>query len=230
MVDEALRTPKAMLLRPLAMRLEAAPASTVTLAAVIVGLGAAATAAWGHHLWALVLWLLNRLLDGLDGEIARLHGGQSDWGGYLDLLADFLIYALLPIGLALSVPSTGVWIALALMLAGFYVNAASWMLLTVFLDKRRGNASAGGERTSLAMPTGLIEGAETVVLFALMLIFPDQLVPLLGVTAVLVAVTALQRLVWAARVLPRSIQTPARTGQAKLPSRAERASATPTLD
>ncbi len=51
------------------------------------------------------------------------------------------------------------------------------------------------------MPSGLIEGAETVVFYCLFLLWPGQVVGLFCVFAALVLVTVGQRLVWAARTL-----------------------------
>ena len=44
---------------------------------------------------ALALILVNRLADGLDGAVAR-HGRLTDLGGYVDIVADFLVYAVVP--------------------------------------------------------------------------------------------------------------------------------------
>ena len=41
---------------------------------------------------ALLLILLNRVMDGLDGAVAR-HAGATDFGGYLDIVCDFLFYS-----------------------------------------------------------------------------------------------------------------------------------------
>ena len=51
------------------------------------------------YLAALMFWILNRLFDGLDGAIARIHQRQTDLGGYIDILSDFIIYAAIPISL-----------------------------------------------------------------------------------------------------------------------------------
>ncbi|MCK7481082.1 MAG: hypothetical protein M0C28_30680 [Candidatus Moduliflexus flocculans] len=61
----------------------------------------------------------------MDGLLARVHQKQSDFGGYLDILMDFAIYSALPIGIVLSAPSPDRYLALAFMLAAFYVNGAS---------------------------------------------------------------------------------------------------------
>jgi len=88
---------------------------------------------------------------------------------------------------------------LALLLASFYLNGASWMYLAALLEKRNAGAAARGELTTVTMPAGLVEGAETVVLYTLFLLFPGALVPLFGLMAVLVLFTVGQRVAWAAR-------------------------------
>ena len=201
MIDAFLRLPKEHLLEPLAARLEGASPTHVTLVSLGVGLGAAGLAGGGLYGWGLGLWLLNRLLDGLDGEVARRGGRQSDLGGYLDILCDFLVYALVPVALVVSQPSEGAYLALALLLTSFYVNAGSWTLLSALLEKRQHGASAKGERTSVTMPGGLIEGAETVVFYIFFFLFPHAFTPLALLLAGLVALTAGQRVVWARRVL-----------------------------
>lgn len=47
---------------------------------------------------------LNRLFDGLDGPVAR-RGGASDLGGFLDIVADFTIYAGFVVAVAVAEPS-----------------------------------------------------------------------------------------------------------------------------
>ncbi|GAB4212138.1 MAG: CDP-alcohol phosphatidyltransferase family protein [Roseiflexaceae bacterium] len=202
MVDKVLRYPKEQILTPLARGpLRALHPTAVTLLACAVGL-ATALAAWQQlYIPALVLWLLNRTLDGLDGTLARVHGRQSDLGGYLDILLDVLVYAAVPFGLALGVGTPAAFLSLALLLGSFYINGASWMYLAALLEKRNQGAKAGGELTTVTMPGGLIEGTETVVFYALFLLFPSALVPLFGLMALLVGVTTLQRLVWAIRIM-----------------------------
>lgn len=214
-VDRALRPVKARVLAPLSARLAGAlrgrGALPLTAAGLVVGLAAAAAAALGAFALALGLWLLNRLLDGLDGEVARRLGRADDRGGYLDLLSDLVVYAAVPLGAAAGasgsfgghalVASPWTWPLTALLLASFYVNLGSYAILAGLLEKRGRGAAARGETTSLLMPAGLIEGTETVLMIALMLAFPALLPLWLGLTAALVALTAAQRAWWAARAL-----------------------------
>ncbi|MBC8160815.1 MAG: CDP-alcohol phosphatidyltransferase family protein [Roseiflexaceae bacterium] len=202
MFDRVLRVPKERLLIPLATGpLRNLDPTLVTVAAALIGVAAAA-AAWQQQAAAAVfLWALNRLLDGLDGTLARHNNRQSDLGGYLDIVLDTLIYAIVPIGLALGVHTVGGYLALALLLASFYINASSWMYLAALLEKRSQGAQANGELTTITMPGGLIEGAETIVFFTLFLLLPSWLVPLFSLMALLVIVTTCQRIVWAIKHL-----------------------------
>ena len=196
MFDAKLRVVKQKLLSPLAKQVSVS-ATYLTGLGFAVGLLSVMFAWQGRYGLALLAWLLNRLLDGLDGEVARLKNQQSDWGGYLDILADFVIYALLPISLMMSNTSLSGWFALAFMLACFYVNAASWMYLSALLEKRQ----ATREVTSITMPKGLIEGTETIIFYCLFIIFSDFLAILYSLMGLLVIITIFQRLSWAESVI-----------------------------
>jgi phosphatidylglycerophosphate synthase len=202
MFDRRLRIPKDRLLRPLAR----APFSRLhpnlyTLLAFAFGM-ASAVAAWRScFILALVLWIANRILDGFDGTVARATGRQSDLGGYIDIVLDHVVYAAIPLGIALAEDTLAGYRALAVMLGSFYVNAASWMYLAALLEKREVGAAAAGELTTITMPSGLIEGAETVVFYTLFVLFPAHAAVLFLIMAGGVLFTAAQRLVWAVRVL-----------------------------
>ncbi|HEU4699137.1 MAG TPA: CDP-alcohol phosphatidyltransferase family protein [Gemmatimonadales bacterium] len=173
----------------------------VTLLGFGAGLVAALAAARQAYGVALVAWLANRVLDGLDGVLARETRRVSDFGGYLDLLLDFLVYALVPLGIVAGRPSLALALAALVLLAAFYVNAASWMYLAAVLERREAGAAARGEQTVVTMPRGLIEGTETMVFYALFLLLPGNVAPLFLVMAALVAVTVAQRVWWAWRGL-----------------------------
>ena len=75
----------------------------LTLVGFAIGVLALPFLALGWYLTALVVILLNRLLDGLDGALARRRG-LTDAGGFLDISLDFLFYALVPFGFILAAP------------------------------------------------------------------------------------------------------------------------------
>jgi phosphatidylglycerophosphate synthase len=195
MFDTSLRRFKDRVGEPLARRIRRVPPMIISLLALLVGLLAAYTAFKGQYLWAFGLWYLNRALDGLDGLVARLTNSQSDLGGYVDILTDFVVYAALPIGLVLGSASSARYLALAFMFATFYVNTASWMYLAAILEKR---AIRDPEcQTTIVMPAGLIGGFETIVAYGIFLLFPAFITILFSIFAALVFITIIQRLIWA---------------------------------
>jgi len=155
---------------------------------------------------AIIFWSLNRIFDGLDGTIARLTNTQSDFGGYMDIILDFIVYTLVPIALTYSNPNFDTYLALSLMTGSFFVNSASLFYLSALLEKRAQGAKSSGEMTSITMPTALIEGTETVVFFSLFILFPNYLKELFSIFGGLVSINVFQRLWWAASVLQSKIK------------------------
>lgn len=195
MFDTQVRRIKDKLYLPLAKRLSKASPAFITLLALITGLISAYLAALGSVLLSLIMWLFSRMLDGFDGLVARLHGKQSDFGGYFDIVLDFVVYAATPIGLVLSKPTSQNYLALAIMLSSFYVNAASWMYLAAILEKRA--LREANTQTTITAPSGLIGGTETIIMYCVFLLFPNWIFILFNIFSTLVFVTVIQRLIWA---------------------------------
>lgn len=202
MIDIALRPVKDRLLEPFVVVLapRIGPLALTSLA-LVAGLGAATAAASGLVIASVALWLSGRLLDGLDGAVARRRDGGSDLGGYLDILADSVVYAAVPVGIAVGVGERATWIAVGVLLATLYVNTVSWAYLAALFEKRRAGAGVTGEATSVRMPVGLVEGVETIVLYTAMLAMPSLATAWFLAMAVLVALTVLQRVVAASVAL-----------------------------
>ncbi len=199
MFDERMRRVKESVLDPLAGPLVAAPPWVLSVVGLLLGL-AAAVALWQQaYIIGFVLWFFNRVFDGLDGTVARLRGTQSDFGGYLDIVIDFVVYAAIPVGLALGRPSEPVVLSLIFLLCTFYINAASWMYLAAILEKRK--LSHGDKLTTVVMPTGLVGGTETIVFYSLFILLPQYLVWLFLLMGGLILITIGQRMVWARRHL-----------------------------
>jgi phosphatidylglycerophosphate synthase len=202
MLDRSLRAYKEELLNPIADKLLSnVHPTTLTVIGFGFGVGAGVAGWMGASVLGLLLWAVNRILDGLDGTVARRYNKQTDLGGYIDILLDDTIYVWVVIGLALGANTVPVYVAALFLLASYRVNAASWMYISTLLEKRQQGAKSQGEFTSVTMPPGLIEGTETVVAYVLFFALPGYLLPLFAVFAALVTVTAAQRLVWAARNL-----------------------------
>lgn len=203
MLDKFLRPVKDRALEPLARSLGSV-LSPIALTGVglAAGLMAGLFAFRAMYVAAAAFWLLNRFVDGLDGVVARAHNRQTDFGGYLDILADFVVYAVIPAAVVLGMSyDPGAYLALIALLGSFYVNAASWMYLAAILERRGRGADFAGERTTVTMPDGLIGGSETVIAYLVFLLFSVHATILFASMAVLVAATVVQRVVWASRNL-----------------------------
>lgn len=200
MIDHLARPLVERVLHAAARRCAAAGirADLVTLAAFAVGL-AAAIAIAANALWlALSLIGLNRVLDGLDGIVARLDR-PTDRGGFLDITLDFAFYAAVPLAFAALDPQRNALPAAAL-LASFLINGTSFLAFAI-MAQRHGLTSEAQGRKALYFLAGLAEGTETVVAFALMCLLP-HFFPIIALAfASLCLISGAARIVVAARRL-----------------------------
>lgn len=147
-----------------------ASANLVSLTGLAIGVAAVPLLAFGHYGAALLVILLNRLLDGLDGAVAR-HRQPSAFGGYLDIVCDMAFYAAIPLGFALARPENALWAAL--LLASFVCTCASFLGRAV-LAAGRGESDTGARgRKSFFHAAGLMEGTETILAFVLFCLLPE---------------------------------------------------------
>ena len=174
-------------------------ADAVTLAGLTLGLAAAVAVAFGAFLLALALIAGSRLADGLDGAVARAQG-PSDFGGYLDITADFVFYGAIPLAFVLHDPAAN-GAAGAFLLASFYVNGASFLGYAILAEKRGLRTRSHGVK-SLYFTAGLLEGTETIFFFAALCLWPQHFAPLAWGFGALCLVTALSRVLLARRVFP----------------------------
>jgi phosphatidylglycerophosphate synthase len=164
-------------------------ANAITLAGVAIGLTAGLAISQSLFGWGLALILASRLLDGLDGAVARATR-PTDFGGYLDIVGDFAFYVAVPIGFGLAVAANMVYALI--LVASFTLTGISFMAFAVMAAKRGLETSAHG-RKSFFYNTGLAEGAETILAFVLMCLLPDAFSAIASLYAGLCAVTVIQR-------------------------------------
>ncbi|MGH6962259.1 MAG: CDP-alcohol phosphatidyltransferase family protein [Dongiaceae bacterium] len=171
MLDAPLRRlidpPLDRLARPIADH--AISANAMTLTGFAVGLLAVPCLAFQWYLAAMVLIVINRLADGLDGAVAR-RVGATDFGGYLDIVCDFIFYAVVPLGFALARPENA--LPAAFLILSFAGTGSSFLAYAVMAAKR-GLTTAHQGRKSLYYLGGLTEGSETIALFVAMCLLPD---------------------------------------------------------
>lgn len=154
------------------------------------GLSAIALVAGEYYGAGLLAFLLNRLLDGLDGAVARRRG-ITDLGGYLDITLDFVIYAGFVLGFALAQPAEN-GLAAAFLLFSF-MGTASTFLAFAAIAARRGLASERYGPKAIYYLGGLTEGTETILAFGLFCLLPAHFATLAVLFGALCCVTAASR-------------------------------------
>ena len=145
-------------------------ANQVTVAGFLPGIAAAVAVAAGETTAALVLVLLNRLADGLDGAVAR-QTRPSDLGGYLDIVGDFLFYGAVPFGFALLAPQENA-VAAAFLLLSFIGTGSSFLAYAIVAEKRKISTEIRGKKSFYYLG-GLTEGTETIGFFLLCCLLPE---------------------------------------------------------
>lgn len=182
----------------------------MTLLGLATGLASAATAATQLWWWALGLWLFSRVMDGLDGPLARRRratepsdvetapesesSSSSEAGGFLDIMADFTVYGATVVGVAIGATGQyGVgWLPFLAVLLAYYVNGSAFLAFSS-IAARTGRQRDDGR--SLSFLGGLAEGTETIAVHSLWLLIPAQAGVIATVWAAIVAVSAVQRIV-----------------------------------
>ena len=171
MIDAQLVPLQRLALTPLARVLARRGVSADALTLTGFGIGVLAVPALVLGQWglALALILANRLLDGLDGTVARIKG-PTDRGAFLDIALDFVFYALIPLGFALHDPVQN-GLPAAVLITSFVGTGSSFLAFAAVAAKT-GKSSTAFPVKGIYYLGGLTEGFETIVLFGLMCLFP----------------------------------------------------------
>ncbi|MGM0423253.1 MAG: CDP-alcohol phosphatidyltransferase family protein [Pseudomonadota bacterium] len=195
MLDAYLRP----LIDPPLNRVAAVLAKTGLTANMVTGFGfgfaVAAFAALAFQAYgaALLFILLNRLMDGLDGPLAR-QSQASDLGGYFDIVSDFIFYAGAIFFFAVGRPETA--LAAAFLIFSFMGTASSFLAYAIIAAKRNIHHETQG-RKSFAYLKGITEGTETIILLALICLIPGGFVWIAAIFGGLCWLTTLGRVLQA---------------------------------
>ena len=173
-------------------------ADALTMAAFAVGLAAGLAIVLHAMMAGMALLLASRLLDGLDGAVARATR-TTDRGGFLDILLDFAFYGLIPMAFVLADPEANA-VAGSFLILTFYINGSSFLAYAIMAEKRGQTTTARGVK-SLYFTTGLAEASETIAVFCLFCLFPGAFVPIAFAFGALCLVTTGARILLAWRTL-----------------------------
>ena len=165
-------------------------ANSVTWTGLGAGLVAAVAIAFGAFAFAFALIVVNRIIDGLDGAVARATK-TTDSGGYLDIVVDYAFYSGIPLAFAVVDPAANAVPAAAL-LASFCLTCSSFLAFATIAAKRGIETAAHG-RKSFFYSTGIVEGTETILFFLIMVALPAWFPTLAWIFSSLCVITAIQR-------------------------------------
>jgi phosphatidylglycerophosphate synthase len=195
MLDRAIQTAIKPLLTKAAKALVKAGVSAdgLTLTGFLVGMGAAVAIAFEAYLAGLVMLLVSRLMDGLDGAVAR-ETTPTDRGGFLDITLDFLFYASIPLAFAIANPAQNALPA-AVLLAAFIGTGSSFLAFAIVAEKNR-IASTAFPNKSFYFLGGLTEATETIVALSAMCLWPAAFPLIAYGFAALCAITIVMRIGW----------------------------------
>ncbi len=168
-------------------------ANGVSFAGFGVGMAAAVAIALSHPLLGLILLLLSRLLDGLDGAVARATRPTSR-GAFLDITLDFLFYASIPLAFAVADPLANALPA-AVLLASFMGTGSSFLAFAIAAERQALSTTAFPDKGFYFLG-GLTEATETLVAFAAMCLWPQWFGEIAYVFAALCAITIVLRIRW----------------------------------
>ena len=167
-------------------------ADQLTVVGFLVGLLAVPLLAFEMWYGALVAIALNRILDGLDGALARYANQSSSAGGFLDITLDFLFYAAIPLGLILANPEQNA-IAGSLLLATFIGTGSSFLAFAIAAEKFK-LEKPQFKYKSFYYLNGLTEGTETIALFIAFCIWPQHFAVMASIFAIACGITIFTRI------------------------------------
>jgi phosphatidylglycerophosphate synthase len=177
-------------------------ANSITALGFVCGLASAVATARGRMDVALFFLLANRFADGLDGAVARQRQTVSNFGAYADIVADFLIWSILPLSFICLSPDNAV--AAAILLSSFAMSMTVFLAFAVMAEKLSLTTEAQGKKGFFYL-AGLAEGTETILFFMACMIWPAHFTQLAYIFAAIVYCSVIGRIIVAGKQLSRRI-------------------------
>lgn len=171
MLDSLLRPYINLLLQPmatLALMLGMRP-NHVTLCGFFIGALSVLAIIVGEPYWGAFFLLLNRVADGMDGLMAKI-SGRTDFGGFLDISCDFIIYTGFIWAHAYAHPEYSLWLIFLLF---SFVGPTISFLVYMMLEAKQSRRVMSTSKRSFAALTSVGEGTETMFVLFLMCLFPE---------------------------------------------------------
>ena len=164
-------------------------ANRLTALGFLCGIFAGLLIVLGLYKVAFLFFCLNRLADGLDGAVARLTK-PSDRGGFFDIVADFLFYAIIPFAFGIADPDMR--LAAMFLIFSFVGTGTSFLAYAIIAAKRDLSTDIRGKKSFYYLG-GLTEGVETIFVLGIVILWPTFFVPVAFIFGCLCWITTLAR-------------------------------------
>jgi phosphatidylglycerophosphate synthase len=198
LLNKMLRPPLALAAKPM-IRL-GITADQVTIFGFVLGIFAVPAIIAEQFNLAIVLILLNRVCDGLDGAVAR-QTRATDAGGFLDISLDFIFYSAIVFAFIVSHPEQNA-VAGSLLMLSFTATGSCFLAFAIMASKHNIDNPQYPNK-SMHYMGGLAEGFETILVLCLFCIFPEHFVPIALIYTVACCITAGVRIVTGYQTLNR---------------------------
>ena len=141
----------------------------LTIAGLGFGFAAFAALSFRFYPLALLFIALNRLMDGVDGPVARVKSA-TDLGGFSDILSDTIFYSGIAFFFAVGRPEAA--LPAAFLIYSFVGSGGSFLAYAILAAKSRVSHDRQRQK-SFHYQVGFMEGTETVFVLLLICLRPD---------------------------------------------------------
>ncbi len=144
---------------------------------------------------ALFVFLLGRILDGVDGIIAN-KTSITEFGGFIDIVFDLISYSLVPLAFILKDNSNAIFGSI--LLATFFGTSSAFFGIAIFENNK---FIKRNPEKSFYHVGGFMGGAITIFFLSLMFIFPEKFNLIALIFSVLCILGTIERIFYAYIIL-----------------------------
>lgn len=143
-------------------------ANTLTGIGFIFSLAVFTALAFQLYTFAVAFIILSRVMDGLDGPVAR-QSHATDIGGFFDIVSDFIFYSGTVFFFAVGRPDAA--LPAAFLIFSFVGTGSSFLTYAIFAAKRGMETDDQGEKSFFYL-SGITEGTESIFVLVLICLIP----------------------------------------------------------
>jgi archaetidylinositol phosphate synthase len=172
------------------LRLKMTP-NNITVIGFLIGLLPFVFIYFDKYLITVLFLWISGFFDAVDGEMARISDNSTPFGTLMDVTFDRIVELGVILAIALKHPQ--------FRLELLFLTAAIILSMTIFLTVGALSENKGSK--SFYYQAGVAERTEGFLLFTLMILIPKHIALISNIFSILIAITAIQRMVEARRIL-----------------------------